>query len=214
MRLLDPADRRLAFLLAALAGFVDGVGFLASGGYFVSFMSGNSTRMGAGLAVAPVVAATAAMLIASFVVGVVSVALVGRRVGGSTARAVLGISAVLIGAAAALAPFAKLPALALLAAAMGGLNGVFSNGSEVRFGLTYMTGALVRVGMHLAEALSGGERWLWVPFAALWLALSTGAASGAIAVTHWGLDVLWLPAIAAATLALAYRPARRQRFEQ
>ncbi len=40
----------LALALSALAGFVDGIGFLHLGGLFVSFMSGNSTRMSVSLA--------------------------------------------------------------------------------------------------------------------------------------------------------------------
>ncbi|WP_334121187.1 DUF1275 family protein [Glutamicibacter sp.] len=32
-----------------MAGFVDGVGFVHFGGYFLSFMSGNSTRSSAAL---------------------------------------------------------------------------------------------------------------------------------------------------------------------
>ncbi len=35
----------LAACLSALAGFVDAVGFMYLGGYFISFMSGNSTRL-------------------------------------------------------------------------------------------------------------------------------------------------------------------------
>jgi uncharacterized membrane protein YoaK (UPF0700 family) len=37
----------LACALSALAGYVDGIGYLHLGGLFVSFMSGNSTRMSA-----------------------------------------------------------------------------------------------------------------------------------------------------------------------
>src|ERR1700755_1696840 len=47
------AQRRnllLACALSALAVYVDGIGFLHLGGLFVSFMSGNSTRMGVSLA--------------------------------------------------------------------------------------------------------------------------------------------------------------------
>src|SRR5882757_10886260 len=40
----------LACALSALAGYVDGIGFIHLGGQFVSFMSGNSTRMGVSLA--------------------------------------------------------------------------------------------------------------------------------------------------------------------
>ena len=36
----------LACALSALAGYVDGIGFIHLGGLFVSFMSGNSTRLG------------------------------------------------------------------------------------------------------------------------------------------------------------------------
>jgi uncharacterized membrane protein YoaK (UPF0700 family) len=36
----------LACALSALAGYVDGIGLSHLGGLFVSFMSGNSTRMG------------------------------------------------------------------------------------------------------------------------------------------------------------------------
>src|SRR3977135_1944344 len=40
----------LACALSGLAGYVDAIGFLHLGGLFVSFMSGNSTRMGVSLA--------------------------------------------------------------------------------------------------------------------------------------------------------------------
>ena len=43
-------DIFIVTLASLLAGFVDAVGFIASGGLFISFMSGNSTRLGIGLA--------------------------------------------------------------------------------------------------------------------------------------------------------------------
>ncbi len=55
-------DRRrqsLAAALAALAGYVDAIGFVKLGGLFVSFMSGNTTRMAVGLAGGSAVAAVA-----------------------------------------------------------------------------------------------------------------------------------------------------------
>ncbi len=60
----------LACALSALAGYVDAIGFLQLGGLFVSFMSGNSTRMGVYLAAGDWLPAAEALgLIALFVVG-------------------------------------------------------------------------------------------------------------------------------------------------
>jgi uncharacterized membrane protein YoaK (UPF0700 family) len=60
----------LACALSALAGYVDGIGFLHLGGLFGSFMSGNSTRMGVSLAQGQWLnAATALGLVALFVTG-------------------------------------------------------------------------------------------------------------------------------------------------
>src|ERR1700694_6077105 len=60
----------LACALSALAGYVDGLGFVHLGGLFVSFMSGNSTRMGVSLAEGQWVSAAQALgLIALFVTG-------------------------------------------------------------------------------------------------------------------------------------------------
>ena len=68
--------------LSALAGFVDAIGFIELGGFFVSFMSGNSTRLAVGLAErAAGVAALAGGLVASFVIGVIAGTLVAREAG-------------------------------------------------------------------------------------------------------------------------------------
>ncbi|QLQ13070.1 MAG: DUF1275 domain-containing protein [Brevundimonas sp.] len=61
----------LAACLALTAGFVDAVGFLELGGFFLSFMSGNTTRLGVGLAANEVtVLSRAGLLIGMFVAGV------------------------------------------------------------------------------------------------------------------------------------------------
>ncbi len=72
----------LAAGLSAVAGYVDAVGFLKLGGFFVSFMSGNSTRLGVGIATGHwEMARTALMLIGLFVAGATLGALVARRAG-------------------------------------------------------------------------------------------------------------------------------------
>jgi len=53
MHRYDRSRRQFAIALSGLAGFVDSVGFLSAGGYFVSFMSGNTTRLGVSLGIDP-----------------------------------------------------------------------------------------------------------------------------------------------------------------
>src|ERR1700758_4368200 len=69
----------LAVCLSAHAGFVDALGFLSLGGLFVSFMSGDATRLGvdAGRGVWGD-AGTATSLIAAFVLGAAAGSVVGR----------------------------------------------------------------------------------------------------------------------------------------
>ncbi len=69
----------IAICLAALAGFVDALAFTSLGGFFASFMSGNSTRLGVGLGAGlPGDAAVAGGLVMSFVSGVIIASVVTR----------------------------------------------------------------------------------------------------------------------------------------
>jgi uncharacterized membrane protein YoaK (UPF0700 family) len=70
----------LAVCLAALAGYVDALGFLFMRGLYVSFMSGNSTRLSTDIGRADWHAAAAtAGLIVAFVFGVVLGQLIAAR---------------------------------------------------------------------------------------------------------------------------------------
>ena len=71
MHRYDPARRKLALGLAFLAGTVDATGFIRTGGYFASFMSGNTTRLGLHIAGQPSIAYIPFALICGFVTGVV-----------------------------------------------------------------------------------------------------------------------------------------------
>lgn len=93
----------LAACFAALAGYVDAVGFLYLGGFFVSFMSGNSTRLAVGLSTHLSDAATAAGLIASFVIGVMLGSLCGRVIQHSRHSALMYLIAALLMISAILA---------------------------------------------------------------------------------------------------------------
>lgn len=200
----------LAVALSGLAGFVDALGFITLGGVFVSFMSGNSTRLSVGLAEGtwgP--AALTAGVIGLFLVGVVLggvVAQLSDRSRRARKTAVLAtVSALLLlGALAHTAGWTPVAVVAMTLA-MGVENSVFQRDGEVSVALTYMTGALVKIGQRLAAAMFGGPRWTWLPYLGLWLGLVTGAVGGAAAHRMLGLHALWIATAAAVALTLAVR---------
>ena len=197
-------DVALAAGLSALAGYVDAIGFLTLGGFFVSFMSGNSTRFGVAVATGEWrLAAMALGLIGLFVIGVVLGSTAARRAGEGRKAVVLGLEALLLAMGAALLSSGR-PLLGMVPVvlAMGVENTVFQKGGDVRVGLTYMTGTLVRVGQRIATALHGGARWDWVPFLLLWIGLAAGGALGALMFLRLGVTALWFAAAVVAGLAL------------
>lgn len=203
MRRLDRRARLFAVVLAATAGYVDAAGFLMTGGFFVSFMSGNSTRLGVGLFRGAEEAVLAGSLIAAFVAGVVAGGVLRRLVPARPQAAILAALALALGAGGLLAGHgAALAAALLLAAAMGAENLIFAQGGEVRVGLTYMTGALVKVGKGLAAAIFGEDRGPWLPDLMLWAGLVAGAAGGAVVYGRFGAPALWPAAGAMAMLAI------------
>ncbi len=203
MNAIDRTRRRLAIAAAALAGYVDAVGFLSADRYFVSFMSGNTTRLGVDLIAAPRSAAIPALLVAGFVLGVFGGAVLAAKAGPRRKFAVLVLVAGLLGGAA-LSPRIELT-LALLVLAMGALNNTFQRDGEVSVGLTYMTGALVRFAQGLAAKVMGTGGKGWEGWLLLWLGLALGAVSGAYAMLTWPDMALWLAAVWAAALALFAR---------
>ena len=193
----------LACALSALAGYVDGIGFLHLGGLFVSFMSGNSTRMGVSLARGQLAEAAEALgLIALFVTGAAAGSLIVLGRGAHRQPWVLLAEALLLAAAALCYTLGfSNAAIAAIVLAMGLENAVFQIDGGAGLGLTYVTGALVKVGQLAAAALTGGARWAWAPNLLLWAALVAGSVCGALAY-HWiNLAAIWFAAGAALALS-------------
>ena len=207
MRSLTAPDRWLALLLAALAGYVDSLGFLHLGGVFVSFMSGNSTRLAVSLAEGRWQAAGAVGgVLALFVLGAMLGALVAGGEGARSRSRVLAVEAFLLAGAAVAAGAGIAPvAIGLMVMAMAVENSVFLRDGEVGVSLTYMTGTLVKTGHALAAAVRGGDPWAFRPYMALWAGLVGGALLGAVVYGRLGLDALWPAAAAAMGLALGVR---------
>jgi uncharacterized membrane protein YoaK (UPF0700 family) len=193
----------LACALSALAGYVDGIGYLHLGGLFVSFMSGNSTRMGVSLAAGNWPAAAQALgLIALFVLGAACGSLIVLGRGPYSQTRLLLTEGLLLAIAALCYAFGLGRfAIAAIVLAMGLENAVFQIEGGGGLGLTYVTGALVKVGQLIAAALTGGERFAWVPNLLLWAALVLGSLCGALAY-HWiNLAAIWFAAATALGLS-------------
>jgi len=203
---LNHRARTLALCLAALAGYVDAIGFIQVGGFFVSFMSGNSTRLAVGLMHHAADWMKAGGLIAAFFLGVIGGSLAGR-LAKRRHRAVLGLVAVVLALGAACAELGwAMPSALLLAFAMGAENATFERDGEVRVALTYMTGTFVKAGQRIAGALLGEDNKAWIPHMALWLALVSGAVLGAAMQTYFGVLALWCGVAVATLCCLAAGP--------
>ncbi len=185
----------LACALSALAGYVDAIGYLHLGGLFVSFMSGNSTRLGVSLADGDWRNAGAALgLVVLFVIGAAGGSLVVHSRSRHRQPWLLLIETVLLTLSALSYMFGwPVIAVAAIVLAMGLENAMFQiEGGGL--GLTYITGALVKAGQLIAAALTGGAPLAWVPNVLLWAALVVGAVLGAVAY-HWiNLAAIWFAA--------------------
>jgi len=212
---LDSRTRTLAACFSAVAGFVDVVGFLMTGGFFVSFMSGNSTRLGIGLAGGSSTAGVAGGLIFTFVAGVVLGASIGRIAKAQKELAILGLVTSLLMLAVVM-HWLGLGVLAVvpLALAMGAQNTVFAEHGEVRVGLTYMTGTLVKLGKRLTASLWGGDPFGWFPYLVLWGGLLAGAVIGAMAYARLGPDALVIAILSMLLLTVASTISNRARARQ
>jgi uncharacterized membrane protein YoaK (UPF0700 family) len=195
--------RILAMGYATLAGAVDAIGFLKSGGLFVSFMSGNSTRLAIGVAESITVAAAAGALIALFVTGVILNVLVSESApaGHRKVAATMSVAALLLAAAAADSAGHELLAIGCLCLAMGAANAIFRREGEVGIGVTYMTGTLVKLGHRLADVLRGARDRQWLSYFLLWLSLVIGGVAGARAFLWSPNASLWCAAVAAMFLS-------------
>lgn len=205
----DRQSRFLASGLSLLAGYIDALGFLALGGVFVSFMSGNSTRFSVGFSQAPMTLAALLPLgiIALFLTGVVLGRLIRHYIPRRPCSSILfcmlacltlGASFYQIGLTVITVP--------LMAISMGMANNIFMRKGEVSIGVTYMTGTLVKLGQNFASHLLKESRWQWLPYLFLWLGLIFGAVLGAISFQYFDLAGLWFAAAFCGALTI---PARK-----
>ena len=206
------ATHVIAISLSFLAGYVDALGFLKLGGVFISFMSGNSTRLGvSGIVDDTFPALMLAGIIGLFVLGVIVASLIGHFVRTKRSVAIIAFVTVLL-ALAGIFDGAGYLAMSVATAtmAMGAINTLFEKDGEVSVALTYMTGTLVRMGQQMAKAITGGPRLGWVRYLLLWSGLVCGALTGAFFYSQYGFAAIWLSAVQAGVILLVIFKMDRQ----
>ncbi|MBJ8340722.1 DUF1275 domain-containing protein [Antrihabitans sp. YC3-6] len=192
----DRREMALAAMLSGVAGFVDAIGFLHFGGYFVSFMSGNTTQAGVSLAEGDFRDFGLAIgLIVAFFVGVVIGSQASRRVR-ERRWLVLAIVASILTTAAVFhhVPFVAFLAPPLMAVAMGAQNSVFERDGQATIGLTFVTGTLVKLGQSVSRLIDGERSVVGLRYFALWSGLAAGTVVGAVTYLWIGLSALWFAA--------------------
>ncbi|AZS47050.1 YoaK family protein [Microbacterium oxydans] len=198
----------LSLVLSGVAGYVDAIGFIDTGGFFVSFMSGNSTQAGVNILEQGLASSLLPLtLVVAFVLGVAA----GAMIGGNGRRRAWAVAA----SASAVALSAVLAAVVptsparfwMLAFAMGALNTLYLSDGRARVAITYATGTLVSLGLAVAALLTGRSGSAWRRPLLLWGSLAGGAVVGAAAHRLGSGPALLLAAVvlAAAGVGLAMR---------
>lgn len=198
----------LSLVLSGVAGYVDAIGFIDTGGFFVSFMSGNSTQAGVDILEQGLASSLLPLtLVVAFVLGVAA----GAMIGGNGRRRAWAVAA----SASAVALSAVLAAVVptsparfwMLAFAMGALNTLYLSDGRARVAITYATGTLVSLGLAVAALLTGRSGSAWRRPLLLWGSLAGGAVVGAAAHRLGSGPALLLAAVvlAAAGVGLAMR---------
>lgn len=184
--------------ITALAGFIDSIGFLSLGGYFLSFMSGNTTKFGVSVGQGQATSGLICVaIILLFLVGVIVGALIGRRFESHSRSAVLLFVTLTLALSCLGVGMSNMNEwLGLTILGMGAINTAFDREVEGSFGFTFVSGALVRAGQRIAWAMLGDDRKAWMPYLLLWLGLTAGAVLGGV-LASWtvaarlGLASIW-----------------------
>lgn len=221
MRDYRRGEHALAIYLSSITGFVDTIGFMYLGGYFLSFMSGNTTRLTAAANASQWdVVAIAGGLMLTFLAGVAAGAFIsqlGQRhlPRTRTREAVLLFVCAMSGVSSLLLVLGhERASVYFLAFTVGAMNSTFERGGEVSISLTYMTGTLVKMAQRFVAALFGGPHSAWLLNFALWSSLACGALLGGRCYVVFGLKSIWVVTAllcAGTTAALINRHRRRVR---
>ncbi|MBC3950905.1 YoaK family protein [Pseudomonas folii] len=202
----------LAASLSVLAGMTDAIGFMATGD-FVSFMSGNTTRLAVAISDGDLNTTSRLLLaIITFVIGN-ALGVIVARVSGRRALPLLLSIGMLLCAAAAWPMASQIITVVAAILAMGMLNAAVEQVNGLPVGLTYVTGALSRFGRGLGRWMLGERRDGWRIQLVPWIGMFVGAIIGALLESQLGPNALLISGAFAAVLGLLtlFIPYRWQR---
>ncbi len=208
-------QERLAAILALIAGGLDAYGLITYQTY-LSFMSGNTTQTGSALGQSNwSLALPSGIAIAFFVCGCFAGTLLAHSPVRRTRRLVFVIVAAMLLAIIGITRLGILYAglhIAAISLSMGLMNTALSRIGAQSVNLTFVTGTLSRLGMHLALALKraplSDSQGPWdthraraLTLATIWSGFLTGAILSGAATPRFGVWVLLVPALTLLVLA-------------
>lgn len=194
---------QLAVALAALAGLINAVGFLAFGQIFLASPEANTTVLGANLPGGAGIAQFAAGMVVSFVGGVALTTVIAHR-SGQYRRTVALLCTVMALVAAYLtfwSHLAIIPAV-LVAMAMGGAHCIFERDAPHFQEAMSPSAQVVRFGEALAGGRPGVNHRQLGLHASFWLAFLVGGLAGAGAWMMFDSSAFALAAAVAGLLTM------------
>lgn len=175
-------------MLAVLAGVLGAISFTHSQGYFVVFMTGNAQRAVLSyFARQPWLAASAALLMVSFVTGVVVASVCRRHFWVNHPHGPTVLTTISLVVATVLdvidegwaENFLDFAPIVVLAFANGALNTSFVKNGEVSVPLSYVTGTMVKMAQGIERHIAGAGRAAdWLGYFLLLVSFMVGAAVG------------------------------------
>lgn len=196
----------LGLLLTACAGFVDAVGFIELGGFYTSFMSGNTTQLGTGVVRADLVMLPLGLVVMFFLGSLIGslFALRNARWGPSYVLAFV-ILTIAVTLALMLAGVPATGSMLILSAGAGAQNATLPFNGGARLGTTFVSGTLFAAGQDLAGAITGRvPRWRWLQHLQVWAALLIGALLGAAVYGALGIWSVLVPAAVYAVMFVGF----------
>jgi len=203
-----------------IAGYVDAYGYITFK-TFLSFMSGNTTRLGSTTGHGHLAAAMPSLLaIVSFVIGSFTGTLLTYSDTHQARRRLFGVVAALLAVSIGLTLLGwsgGAVSIATLSVAMGMMNAALSHVGALPVSLTFVTGTLSKMGTHLALAIKRAplpdaqgswdthRRWAFL-LLGIWASFLIGALLGGAATSRFGVWGLLLPLLILLALAVCSRP--------